>query len=113
MCFRDDDGLDEEVQFPIVKETGSQLLETGIHTLQKTLVLKKEAELSHVDRELMMKRQEFQTRMEEFAKRKLRLQEDQAAMKERVTKFDKFIQVNASYISHINSLQMIFVVFLA
>lgn len=43
-CFRDEE--DENVKsFPVVHESAGRLLETGINTLQKTLLLKKEVEV--------------------------------------------------------------------
>lgn len=54
-----------------------RLLETGVNTLQKTLILKKRAELEEVDRELARKRQEFKSRMEILARRKSELKAEQ------------------------------------
>ena len=45
--IRDED--DEDIKaFPIVKENAAQLIEQGINTLQKTLLLKKEVEVEKV-----------------------------------------------------------------
>lgn len=42
--FRDDE--EENIKtFPVVHESAGRLLETGINTLQKTLLLKKEVEV--------------------------------------------------------------------
>lgn len=54
-----------------------RLLETGVNTLQKTLILKKQAELEEVDRELGRKRQEFKSRMEILTRRKSELKAEQ------------------------------------
>lgn len=54
-----------------------RLLETGVNTLQKTLILKKQAELEEVDGELGRKRQDFKSRMELVARRKLELKGEQ------------------------------------
>lgn len=54
-----------------------RLLETGVNTLQKTLVLKKQAELEEVDKELCRKRQEFKSRMEILTQRKSQLKAKQ------------------------------------
>lgn len=44
MISRDDE--DENVKvFPVVEESAGKLLDTGINTLQKTLLLKKEVEV--------------------------------------------------------------------
>lgn len=55
-----------------VKPPG-RLLERGVNTLQKTLILKKQAELEEVDRELARKRQEFKSYMEALAERRTEL----------------------------------------
>lgn len=55
-----------------------RLLETGVNTLQKTLILKKQAELEEVDKELCRKRQEFKSRMEILTQRKSELKAEQA-----------------------------------
>lgn len=54
-----------------------RLLETGVNTLQKTLILKKQAELEEVDGELGRKRQEFKSRMELVTRRKSELKAEQ------------------------------------
>lgn len=54
-----------------------RLLETGVNTLQKTLILKKQAELGEVDKELCRKRQEFKSRMETLSRRKAELLAEQ------------------------------------
>lgn len=70
---RDDEDHDV-TSFPVVKETGGQLLETGINTFQKTLLLKKEVEVAKVDAELEKCRQRFRQKMEELQQRKLNVQ---------------------------------------
>lgn len=54
-----------------------RLLERGVNTLQKTLILKKQAELEEVDKELCRKRQEFKSRMEILTRRKIELKAEQ------------------------------------
>lgn len=80
--------------FPVVKESGDKLIETGINTLQRTLLLKKEVEVEKVDAELEDKRNEFRARMEACAQRQVEVQKKQQRMKDRVAKFEKFIQEN-------------------
>ena len=63
--------------FPVVKESGDKLIETGIHTLQRTLLLKKEVEVERVDAELEGKRHEFRARMETCAQRQVEVQKKQ------------------------------------
>ncbi|CAD5114913.1 DgyrCDS3947 [Dimorphilus gyrociliatus] len=86
---------DDDVNaFPIVKDSAGKLLETGVNTLQKTLLLKKEVEVDKVEAQLDAKRNEFRKRMESCAERQLELQKKQQKMKDRVSKFDKFIKEN-------------------
>lgn len=47
-----------------------RVLEAGVNTLQKTLVLKKQAELDKVNKQLAWKRQEFESCMEALAQRR-------------------------------------------
>lgn len=52
----------------------SRLLEAGVNTLQKTLVLKKQAELDEVNAQLVRKREEFKSRMEALSQRRSELE---------------------------------------
>ncbi|XP_054470064.1 coiled-coil domain-containing protein 42 homolog isoform X1 [Anoplopoma fimbria] len=79
---------------PVVTETSSRVLETGVNTLQKTLVLKKQAELDKVDKQLALKRQEFKNRVEALAWRRSELELKQQQTTERVMKFEKFVAEN-------------------
>lgn len=58
-------------------QTSSRILETGVNTLQKTLVLKKQAELEEVEKQLALKRQEFKSRVEALAQRRSELEAKQ------------------------------------
>ncbi|XP_071833677.1 coiled-coil domain-containing protein 42 like-2-like isoform X2 [Apostichopus japonicus] len=78
-------------KYPIVKESAAQLIETGLNTTQKTLLLKREVEVEQVTEELRVKRAEFQQRMEYCERRRGDLQQRQQEMKDRVKKFEKFI----------------------
>ncbi|XP_072031404.1 coiled-coil domain-containing protein 42 homolog [Amphiura filiformis] len=91
---REDEELPEEDvnKYPIVKESAGKLIETGLNTLQKTLLLKREVEVEKVSGELQQKRNEFQKRMELCEKKRVEIQRKQQQMKERVNKFDKFIK---------------------
>ncbi|GFR71411.1 coiled-coil domain-containing protein 42-like protein [Elysia marginata] len=89
---RDDE--EDITAFPVVKESGDKLIETGINTLQKTLLLKKEVEVDKVNAQLEAKRYEFKQRMETCAHRQIQVQKKQQQMKDRVSKFEKFIQEN-------------------
>ncbi|XP_041468984.1 coiled-coil domain-containing protein 42 homolog [Lytechinus variegatus] len=88
---RGDEEDDNVNRYPIVKESAGKLIETGLNTLQKTLLLKREVEVDDVTQELRTKRIQFQKRMEECEKKRVDLQKKQQLMKDRVEKFDKFI----------------------
>ncbi|KAK3093354.1 hypothetical protein FSP39_014401 [Pinctada imbricata] len=90
---RDDEDHDL-TEFPVVKETAGQLIETGINTFQKTLLLKKEVEVAKVDAELQECRQKFRQKMDDLAERQVVVQKRQQMMKAKVSKFDKFIKDN-------------------
>ncbi|KAK7468099.1 hypothetical protein BaRGS_00036682 [Batillaria attramentaria] len=92
--LHDREDEDDTTAFPVVKESGDKLIETGINTLQRTLLLKKEVEVERVDVELEAKRHEFRQRMEACAQRQVEVQKKQQRMKDRVSKFEKFIQEN-------------------
>ncbi|XP_070698969.1 uncharacterized protein CCDC197 [Pempheris klunzingeri] len=79
---------------PVVTETSSKVLEAGVNTLQKTLVLKKQAELDEVDKQLALKRQEFKSCAEALAQRRSELEIKQQQTKERAMKFEKFVAEN-------------------
>ncbi|XP_041668593.1 coiled-coil domain-containing protein 42 homolog [Cheilinus undulatus] len=86
---------EENVNYlPVVTETSSKILEAGVHTLQRTLILKKQAELDEVDKQLTLKRLEFKHSIEALAKRRSELEMKQQETKERVMKFEKFVVEN-------------------
>ncbi|KAH3844909.1 coiled-coil domain-containing protein 42 homolog [Dreissena polymorpha] len=92
--LHDRDDEDDITAFPVVKETGDKLIETGINTLQRTLLLKKEVEVDKVQAELEAKRHEFRQRMEACAKRQIEIQKRQQKMKDRVAQFGSFLKEN-------------------
>ncbi|GFO48750.1 coiled-coil domain-containing protein 42-like protein [Plakobranchus ocellatus] len=92
--LHDRDDEEDITAFPVVKESGDKLIETGINTLQKTLLLKKEVEVDKVNAQLEAKRYEFKQRMETCSHRQIQVQKKQQQMKDRVSKFEKFIQEN-------------------
>ncbi|XP_046582306.1 cilia- and flagella-associated protein 73-like [Haliotis rubra] len=92
--LNDREDEDEISAFPVVKESGDKLIETGINTLQKTLLLKKDVEVEKVQADLEEKRYEFKKRMEACSQRQIHVQKKQQQMKDRVSKFEKFIQEN-------------------
>ena len=85
-CRYDDD--DQVTAFPVVKETADKLIETGINTLQRTLLLKKEVEVDQVQSELEAKRHEFKQRMDACAQRQIEIQKKQQRVC--VKKYRKF-----------------------
>lgn len=87
---RDDE--EEVTVFPVVKESGDRLLETGVRTLQKTLLLKKEVEVAKVDADLEEARRRFRERMEECAQRRIRIQKRRQEIKHQIADCDKYIK---------------------
>ncbi|KAM6961263.1 uncharacterized protein CCDC197 [Aplochiton taeniatus] len=79
---------------PVITETSNQILDTGVNTLQRTLVVKKQVEMDEVDRQLALKQQEFKVRMHVLAQRRAELELKQQETKERAKKFDKFVEDN-------------------
>ncbi|XP_056914144.1 coiled-coil domain-containing protein 42 homolog [Takifugu flavidus] len=85
----------EKVKYiPVVKESSSRVLEAGVNTLQRTLLLKKKAELDQVDEQLSRKRDEFTSRMEDLANKRSELKLKQQQNRETVMKFEKFVADN-------------------
>ncbi|XP_036398999.1 coiled-coil domain-containing protein 42 homolog [Megalops cyprinoides] len=93
-----EDAREEEVEnvnhIPIITEATGRILETGVNTLQRTLVLKKQVEVDEADRELALKRQEFKDRIQALGQRRAEFELKQQANKERAVKFEKFVQDN-------------------
>nr|XP_055029166.1 coiled-coil domain-containing protein 42 homolog [Misgurnus anguillicaudatus] len=79
---------------PVITECSSEILETGVNTLQTTLVLKKQVEVHEVHRKLLHKRQEFKGCMQILQQRREDLQQKQLEAKQRAAKFEKFVEEN-------------------
>ncbi|XP_023658147.2 uncharacterized protein CCDC197 [Paramormyrops kingsleyae] len=79
---------------PIITESPGRLLETGVNTLQRTLVLRKQVEADKVDAQLTLKRQEFWQRMQALGRRRAELELQQQENRDRAAKFEKFVQDN-------------------
>ncbi|XP_013131745.1 uncharacterized protein CCDC197 [Oreochromis niloticus] len=79
---------------PVLKVPSSRVLEAGVTTLQKTLVLEKQAELDEVEKRLALKRLDFKACMEALARRRSELEIKLQETKEKVVKFEKFIAEN-------------------
>lgn len=69
------------VDYFLHAQTSSHILEAGLNTLQKSLVLKKQAELDKVDKQLRLKRQEYKSRVEALAERRSELEIKQQQVK--------------------------------
>nr|XP_057946724.1 coiled-coil domain-containing protein 42 like-2 [Doryrhamphus excisus] len=83
---------EENVNYmPIVTEDPSRILNAGVNTLQKTLVLKKQTELEEVNDLLARKREEFKTNVEILAKRRTELELKHQETKEKAMKFGEFV----------------------
>ncbi|CAB1457992.1 unnamed protein product [Pleuronectes platessa] len=79
---------------PVVTQVPGRVLEAGVNTLQKTVVLKKQAELDEVNALLALKRQEFRTSVEALSQRKSELDLKLQETKERAMKFERFVAEN-------------------
>ncbi|XP_066523484.1 coiled-coil domain-containing protein 42 homolog [Hoplias malabaricus] len=79
---------------PVITESSSRILDTGVNTLQRTLVLKKQVKLEEVDRQLTEKRLEFKDRLQALERRRVELLHKQHETKARAAKFEKFVDEN-------------------
>ncbi|XP_018617246.2 uncharacterized protein CCDC197 [Scleropages formosus] len=89
------DEEDENVnRIPVITEDSGRLLEMGVNTLQRTLVLRRKMAVDRVEMQLALKRQEFQERMKAVAHRKAELHRKQEEKEDLVMKFEKLVQEN-------------------
>ncbi|CAL8286734.1 unnamed protein product [Lota lota] len=79
---------------PVLTEAPSTILETGVNTLQRTLVLKKQVELDEVDRQLSLKHQEFKILIQTLSQRSAELVRKHQETKEKAKMFEKFVEDN-------------------
>ncbi|CAL8300313.1 unnamed protein product [Boreogadus saida] len=79
---------------PVLTEAPGKILETGVNTLQRTLVLKKQVELDEVDRQLSLKHQEFKILIQTLSQRSAELLRKHQETKEKAKKFEKFVEDN-------------------
>ncbi|XP_050989563.1 coiled-coil domain-containing protein 42 homolog isoform X1 [Labeo rohita] len=87
--------IDEHIKhIPVITESSSGILETGVNTLQTTLVLKKRAEVEELHARLTDKRQEVQGCVKIQQRRRAELQRRQTETKHRAAKFEKFVEEN-------------------
>lgn len=93
--LREEEEDDAEIRkFPVVEESASKLLDTGLNTVQSTLLLKKQVEVEKVQEDLDIKRRQFAERMAACKAKEEELKKKQAQIRERVGKFEKFIEEN-------------------
>ncbi|XP_039507031.1 coiled-coil domain-containing protein 42 homolog isoform X2 [Pimephales promelas] len=86
---------DEHIKhIPVITEGSSGLLETGVNTLQSTLVLKKHVEVDEMNTQLMDKRQQVHDCMKLLRERRAQLQQRQTETKQRAAEFEKFVEEN-------------------
>ncbi|XP_057715827.1 coiled-coil domain-containing protein 42 like-2 [Corythoichthys intestinalis] len=78
----------------VVTEPPSRILGVGVNTLQKTLVLKKQAELDEVNNLLVLKRKEFMRNVDELAQMRTELQIKHQEVKHKALKFERFVNDN-------------------
>ncbi|XP_039767929.1 uncharacterized protein CCDC197 isoform X2 [Ornithorhynchus anatinus] len=74
---------------PIISEDPGKILMSSANTLQRTLVLKAQVEVHHMNEALASKRREFQSRMEAVAQRRAELEKRQQDNQERALQVDK------------------------
>ncbi|XP_057199768.1 coiled-coil domain-containing protein 42 like-2 isoform X1 [Triplophysa rosa] len=79
---------------PVITECSSGILETGVNTLQSTLLLKKQVEMIDAHRKLLDKRHQFKRVMQILQQRRADLQHKQLETKQRAAKFEKFVEEN-------------------
>lgn len=79
---------------PVITESSSRILDTGVNTLQRTLLLKKQLKVDEVNTELKQKQLEFRARMQILEKRRTELLLKQQETKDRAVKFEKFVEEN-------------------
>ncbi|XP_030645164.1 uncharacterized protein CCDC197 [Chanos chanos] len=86
---------DENVNYiPVITESPDRIVETGVNTLQRTLVLRKKIQVDETDRQLAQKRLEFKGRMQALEQRRAELALKQLELKEKAVKFQKFVEEN-------------------
>lgn len=75
-------------------EAAEKLIDMGVNTMQKTLLLKQMVEYEAADDDLKKKRDEFKHRMDACSRKQATLLNKQTAFKSRVGKFERFISEN-------------------
>ncbi|XP_017546378.1 coiled-coil domain-containing protein 42 homolog isoform X2 [Pygocentrus nattereri] len=94
ISFQNTEQAENVNHIPVITESSSRILDTGVNTLQRTLVLKKQVQVDEVNRQLMQKRLEFKGRMQALEQKRAELLHKQEETKERAEKFEKFVEEN-------------------
>ncbi|XP_056332740.1 coiled-coil domain-containing protein 42 homolog [Danio aesculapii] len=79
---------------PIITQSPSMILESGVRTLQCTLVLKKREELDNIDTHLTHTRAQIHQRMRSLTERRELLQRAQEESRQRAERFQRFVEEN-------------------
>ncbi|XP_004066747.1 coiled-coil domain-containing protein 42 homolog isoform X1 [Oryzias latipes] len=85
---------EEDGNCPVASETSRAVLQAGVTTLKKNMVIRKKAELDEMDVQLALKRHEFKRCMGALATRRSELETKQQQTQERMEKFEKFVGEN-------------------
>ncbi|KAM9777616.1 uncharacterized protein CCDC197 [Neosynchiropus ocellatus] len=85
---------DDVVHIPVVTQLPGRVLEAGVNTLKKTLILKKQSEVDEVNELLSVRRHEFSDRIRVLAQRRSDVEAQLQETQERARKFLKFVAEN-------------------
>lgn len=91
---RESDGEPQLKLIPIITQSPSGILESGVRTLQCTLVLKKREELENINTHLTHTRAQIQQRMRSLTERRELLQRAQEESRQRAERFQRFVEEN-------------------
>ncbi|KAL7873009.1 hypothetical protein AOLI_G00120800 [Acnodon oligacanthus] len=94
ISFQNTEHAENVNHIPVITESSGRILDTGVNTLQRTLVLKKQVQVDEVNRQLIQKRLEFKGRMQALEQKRAELLHKQQETKERAEKFEKFVEEN-------------------
>ncbi|KAM8834279.1 uncharacterized protein CCDC197 [Synchiropus picturatus] len=85
---------DDVVHIPVVAQVPGRVLEAGVHTLKRTLILKKQSEVDEVNALLSVRRREFNDRLQVLAERRAEVEVQLQETQERARKFLRFVAEN-------------------
>ncbi|WAR19876.1 CCD42-like protein [Mya arenaria] len=89
--LHDREDEDDITAFPVVKETGDKLIETGINTLQRTLLLKKEVEVDRRRRAIQKYQTEVKLKEQKTVEME-QLQDELEVLKDTMLRLDKKVK---------------------